>query len=377
MNNHRVSLARVMRSLQAYGDYPSVSIVMPTHRTVPDKLQDHARLKKLISQAKSKLLEMSSAREVEPVVQKLESLLASYDFSASLDGVAVFASKNYGTVVPLPFVVQEQVMVGKGFWVKELLYSLHRSMNYFVLVLSTKLSRLFEGYNESLREIVTPLHDAQGVPLQGFPLDYVGPEQGNHDAIGRGDIDARYADEHLLRYFRLVDDELGKVLTEHSLPIIVCGSDEQISAFRKHTRHTHEILWYEKTDCSNASATQLAHLVWPKVAEHQKQEQEKMVKKFIEAEGASRQAFGIHRLWALASEGRIDTLLVEKGLLIPGKEDPENPSHVMVVDIIKAPDATDLVNALIERVLHIRGNVVFVEKDTLKNFEHLGAILRY
>lgn len=377
MNNHKVNVSNTIRSLQSYTEYPSVSIVMPTHRVVPDKLQDHIRLKKIVSQVREQLLKECPQQEIELVVQRLEKLVAGYDFSSSLDGVAVFVSKSYGTIIPLPFTVQEYMSIGKGFLVKDLLHSLNRSLHYYVLVLSTKLSRLFEAHNDVLREIVTPLHDSQGAPLQGFPLDYVGPSTGNHDAIGQGDLDAKYLDRRRQEYFRLIDNELGKIISEQHLPVIVCGNNEYVSAFAKCTKHARSIIAFEKTDCSSLPVGQIAHVVWPCVMEYQRHQQENFIKKFIEAEGASLQAYGIHRLWELSVEGRIDTLLIEDGLIIAGKEDSENPLHVFVHDTMKVAGSIDLVNELIERVIATQGKVVFVPSDALKSFERLGAILRY
>jgi hypothetical protein len=61
--------------LQAINEYPSVSILAPTHRTSPDNKQDPIRVKNLVTEAKNRLLSEFSAREMEPLFTKLDGLV--------------------------------------------------------------------------------------------------------------------------------------------------------------------------------------------------------------------------------------------------------------------------------------------------------------
>ena len=65
--------------LQAINEYPSVSILAPTHRTSPDNKQDPIRVKNLVTEAKNRLLSEFSAREMEPLFTKLDGLVEDVD----------------------------------------------------------------------------------------------------------------------------------------------------------------------------------------------------------------------------------------------------------------------------------------------------------
>jgi hypothetical protein len=53
-----------LRQLQGVNEYPSLSILLPTHRTAPDNQQDPIRVKNLVAEAKNRLLGEFSQREI-------------------------------------------------------------------------------------------------------------------------------------------------------------------------------------------------------------------------------------------------------------------------------------------------------------------------
>lgn len=376
MNNQVTNLSQVIKELQSHTADQSVSILMPTARTIPDKLQDRIRLKDLVVQARDELLKQFQQRDIDPLLARINRMVDEYDFEIESSGLALFANPSFGIIVRLPFAVKSYVAVDQKFHIAAILRELYRSDHYWVLELNKKVSRLYEGLNNSLVEKITPELDAIGNPVQGFPLDYVRPNDSLHDAIGTGDRDARYLDDHEKRYFNVIDDELGKALHEKPLPVIVCGVDKNAGLFRKITKHTAAIIGYQHGDFQNTHeiAQAVAHIL----AEHRQAEIEKLRNRFIESEGALKQAFGIHRVWLMAEEGRIDYLLVEEGLSIPGIVDSNDPNQIFISDKkVLADGIQDLVDRLIGKVIETRGKVVFVPQDALKDFEHVGAILRY
>src|SRR5262249_14930732 len=76
-----------LRQLQSVNEYPSVSILAPTHRTSPDNKQDPIRVKNLVAETKNRLLGEFSAREMEPLFTKLDALVERIDYERLLDGL--------------------------------------------------------------------------------------------------------------------------------------------------------------------------------------------------------------------------------------------------------------------------------------------------
>jgi len=124
--------------LQSIRGYPAVSILLPTHRRSPDNLQDPIRVKNLVQQATERLLAEFSKRDVEPLLARLEALVARIDYRYTLDGLALFVNRDLAREFYLPFAVKERVIIGETFATRDLVLALNRSPRYWVLVLSEK-----------------------------------------------------------------------------------------------------------------------------------------------------------------------------------------------------------------------------------------------
>lgn len=376
MQRKTEDIASLLELLRANRDLPALSFYMPTHRSMPARQQDETLVKTLVHKAKELLEKELPEAEARSYLSKLEALIADHDFSKSLDGFICFVSGSMSQSFSVPFSVPEFVMVGRGFDIRPFVIGLQRSQHYFVLELTPKISRLYEAFNGSIHEIVTPEKDALGNQVQGFPLDYVPSEPAMHEADKQGDKGARYHDNHLKSYFEMIDRELGKVLHNHpGCPVVVCGAEKNLSLFKEITKHAPLVVGYQHGDFHALGDLQKS--VKPLVDTFYRSKIDALVQKFFDAENQLQQAVGIHRVWLMAYDGRIDYLLIENDLVIPGKVAADNPARVVLHTSMNELDVTDLINLLVERVLMTKGKVVFVEKGALKNPEGIGAILRY
>lgn len=376
MQTKTVEIASLVELLRANRDFPTLSLYMPTHRAMPGRQQDETLVKTLVARAKELLLKELPEEEAQKYIDKLEALIAEHDFSKSLDGLVCFVSGSLSQRFVVPFTVPELVIVGRGFEIRPLVAGMQRSLHYFILELTPKISRLYEVFNGSFHEIVTPEKDALGNPVQGFPLDYVPSEPAMHEADKEGDKGGRYVNNHLKAYFEMIDRELGKVLQQHpGSPVVVCGVEKNLGLYKEITKHTPVIIGYQHGDFH--AVHDLVQAVKPLVETFYRNKIDVLIQKFFDAENKLQQAVGIHRVWLMAYDGRIDYLLVENNLTLPGKVAPDNPARVVLYKDMNSNDVVDLINVLIERVLTTKGKVVFVEKGTLKNPEGVGAILRY
>ena len=200
MNRYDISL------LQSYTGYPAISILCSTHRSVPEKLQDHIALKNLIKETKERLLVEFPQRQVQEYFDKLDTIAHEIDFTKTLDTIAIFVSDTISRVFIIPGTVIPGVFIDHTFYTKPLIRLLQRSLRYFVLSLSDKPSRLFVGFGNELVEIIEPETNDLGVVQDGFPFEDLGPNHGEPDlAVGTGDLDSAYLDNHKKTYFRRQD----------------------------------------------------------------------------------------------------------------------------------------------------------------------------
>jgi hypothetical protein len=151
--------------LQQIKAYPALTITLPTHRTPPDNRQDPIRVKNLVEQAANRLLEEFNKREIEPLLMRLERLVEEIDYPFTLDGLAVFVSRDFARAVQLPFTLKECVNVGETFLTRDLVFAMNRTPRYWVLALSEQPTRLYEATRNDLIEI----------QAGGFPITHEGP----------------------------------------------------------------------------------------------------------------------------------------------------------------------------------------------------------
>ena len=125
-----------LKSLQSHRNYPSVSILAPTHRTAPSNRQDPIKVRNLVRKAIDRLHGEFNKREVAAVVKNLQQLVRDVDWGHALDGLALLASKERSAAVRLPFRVKPRAVIDETFATRDLVYSFNRAPPYRVLVLS-------------------------------------------------------------------------------------------------------------------------------------------------------------------------------------------------------------------------------------------------
>jgi hypothetical protein len=361
MNRSNVRLLRSIRG------YPAVSILLPTHRTSPDNLQDPIRVKNLVQQAAERLLAEFSKREVESLLARLEALAARIDYRNTLDGLALFVNRDLAREFCLPFAVKERVIIGETFATRDLVFALNRSPRYWVLVLSEKLTRLYEGLRDDLIEL------AEG----GFPMTYEGPGATEPLPGGFGIRKSAYRDERQRQFFRQVDDAFGQMAAADPLPVVLAGIDRYLAFFNEVSVNKDQIVATLTGSHDKTSPAELVQLVWPLIREYLARQRRQVLQELDEAVGVQRCVSGIGEVWRAAQGGRGATLLVEQDYHCPARLDASG-LHLTPADDPTAPGVIDdAVDDLIATVLDKGGHVVFVNKDALRAYQSIALITRY
>jgi hypothetical protein len=242
-----------LRQLQAVNEYPSISILLPTHRTSPDNKQDPIRVKNLVTETKNRLLGEFSAREMEPLFTKLDALVEGIDYEHLLDGLALYVNKDLAQSFTLPFSVTERVVVDPTFATRDLVFTLNRTPRYYILALSEKDTRLFEGFGAAVEEV-------RG---GGFPMRHEGAGGATRLPGGQGVNTSAQRDEAHRDFFRAVDEKFGAFQGEEKLPLVVAGVDRYLAFYREVSRRTDDIAGTIEGNYDQATEHEVAQLVWP------------------------------------------------------------------------------------------------------------------
>jgi hypothetical protein len=355
-----------VRLLQQITGYPCVTITLPTHRTVPENRQDPVRLKNLVNEATGRLLKEFNKREIEALLKRLENLASAVDLRNTLDGLALFVNQDFGRAFRLPFSLKERTVIGETFYARDLVNALNHSTRYWVLVLSEKPTRLYEGFNHELTE----------VEANGFPMIHEGPGGEAPLPGGFGIKKSAYRDEKHLQFFRKVDEALKPFLANDPLPMIVIGVDRFHAFFNEVSAHANAVIGTVAGSHDKTSPYELGELVQPLVDQHRDEKRQEALEQLERAVSERKFVSAAGEIWRMSHEGRGDLLLVEEDFHYPGRLD-ENGVLIHAEDP-NAPDAMeDAVDDIIETILNKQGRVVFVENGKLEEHGRMAMVLRF
>ncbi len=356
-----------LQDLQEIREYPSLSIIAPTHRTSPDNLQDPIRVKNMVTETTKKLLEEFPGRDVKSLLERLDTLVEEIDWPHTLDGVALFVNKDYAARFDLPFPVKGHFLIDEGFATRDLVFAMNRNPRYWVLVLSTHTTRLFKATRDHLEE----------VQAGGFPLEHPGADGSTAMPGGHGVQQPNYRDEYDRQFFHKIDAGLTHVLAANPLPVVVTGVTrnlalwDELSSNKSHLAGTHDGSY------EGATHHELGLLVWPVMQEFMAKHRTEVLQQLDAAIGAQKYAGGIDEVWQLAQEGRGELLVVEEDFHYMGQPNTEG---LLMPAATEAPDpnfAGDAVDVLIETVLANHGRVEFVDNGKLEANGRIALILRW
>ncbi len=343
---------------------PAVSLLFGTDRRRPGNGEDVLRLRGLVGEARRRLHDAYGLDDASPLVARLQHVSEHVDWMHPEDGVAIFVTADEQFVFPLPFAVDDHVVVEETFATRTLLRAVQRADRYRVLVLSGHRSRLFEGFDAKLHEV------SEG----SFPVEVEAPleEDTPHRDLPPHER-RRDADHHFV--FRAVDRALHERSAADPLPVIVVAVERDLAFFDEVTTHGATIVDRITGDHSRDDALDIARLVAPVAQAHFDRRRTDAVGEVERAVGAKRAALGVHDAWAPALGGRGRLLVVEDDYVFPG--------HVVGDELVagagpsRAGRLDDAVDELIEAVMTHGGDAVLVGPGGLGEYGPVALVLRY
>ena len=354
-----------------------VSIIIPTHRTSPDRRIDKPEVENAIGRAKQLLQFRHPEKDIKPLLQSLDDQLKKIDFMHNAEGLGIYVSSEIKLLLHFSFPVKEKIMVDDNFEIRDLLYKINYDQPYYVLMLTEKVAKLFEGSWNDLFEI-----KGDHWPLK-YEDDYAYSKPARSSSFaGHSHVKIFEKDktelEHirLKNFFREVDKKLSDYLINNT-PLIILAPERESSLFEKVSRHRKNIIQKIQGSYGHNNLKSISDIVWPAMYEHLQAERKQLINEFKEMIGEHRGVSGIQDVWEAARERKAFKLLVEKDYRCPGfvtENDyklylrPPKASHKTL------PDAVD---ELVETVLQKNGKVYFTDNDWLKDYGRIALITRY
>jgi hypothetical protein len=353
-----------LKSLQAHRDYPSVSILVPTHRTAPANKQDRIKVKNLVRHAIDRLHGEFKKREVADVVGNLQTLVRKQKWADTLDGLALFASQNQSAAISLPFRVKARTTIDERFATRDLVYSFNRAPPYRVLVLSHN-ARLFDAWTTVLDEHTS----------SPFPMTHLGPGGRARLPGGKGINRSAVRDDAQRQFYRSVDNAVDALQKSNPLPLVVVGVERNLAFYQEVTRQAGSIVGMLAGNHDRTSPSALGKLVWPVFDSVATNRRTEALVRLDQAVSANRNASGIDQVWRAAVGGKCQILLVEKQFKYPADVSPQG-DRLVSYSGRGQESFDDAVDEVIERVMGNGGEVFFYPPGDLDVHQRIAAVLR-
>ncbi len=376
-----------IRQITEHRSTLSVSLFMPTHRTGPEIQKDPTRFKNLVREARDHLT-ARGVREGDAVqlLKPAQSLgQDSMFWQHQSDGLVIFLSPETFRYFRTPLRFTPLVTVSERFHVKPLLPLLTGDGRFFVLALSQKYVRLFQGtrFNvnpvEDMQDIPTSIEEALGTPQPEDQLQFrtgTTGARGGHSAIFHGQT---YGDEDLkkdlLRYFSVIDRGLTRMLGDDRAPLVLAGVEYLLPIYAEANSYPHLLGEGITGNPDRMRPEELHKEAWEIVRPHFLRAEETTADRYREVLGTGLASGNIREVLPAAAHGRVDSLFVALGVHVWGAYDEAE----MSVDLHQqsGTDNEDLLDLAAVFTLNNGGEVYALPRERVPGGEDIAAIFRY
>lgn len=218
------------------------------------------------------------------------------------------------------------------------------STHYYVLSLGERTNRLYEAFRDTLIDIENTW----------FPLE-----------SSRSPSQPELNDEQLRTLMQRVDHHFAHYYGQEPLGVVIAGTRRNQVMFSSLTQYEGMIIGQTTGEHSSTSMSDLANIVWPVVKRVMAGAGQKVERELENAAREHNLAVGIEAIVQSVDSGVGATLMVEEGYRVTP------PASLSLED-----DTDNVVDVVIDKVLALGGNVVFVEDRILNKFQSIALILR-
>lgn len=346
---------------------PALSIILPIEPHISLKTEMAHTLKIATDKAERELHQYYPEEQCQLIMEKLRHLMANLAIPPKKKGMAIYISPIFEKVLFLDSLVEEKVIVDESFEIRDLLYNAKQNIKFILLILSGLESKVFLGDPTTL----TP--QPSNIPESIYAYVTDSPER-----VSNFSDMTEHKQIVIDKFLHHIDEELGNLLNEHHLPVLILGTDGILGQFKKLSKHNASVMDYVEGNYESATVPELTDLVYPYLDTQKVRAQKELLERLDEAAGQHRLTTGIRQVWQDAHNGKGKLLIVEKNYRFAAQHGPE-PG---IIEAAKEPYnhfsyIRDAVDDVMEKVLAGGGDVEFTEEGVLNSFDHIALIKYY
>jgi hypothetical protein len=371
---------------------PCVSMYMPMQKAGPEIRQNPIRFKNLVKEAEERLDAMGIRHTEALDFLKPVHELDTPEFWEHQDyGLAIFISPEVFRYYRLPYEFQELVVVDGQFHLKPLLHLVNNDGRFYLLALSQKDVRFFEGTRYSIREV-----EVENLPKSmDEALNYDETAQEGQFRIatsrggtsnsmvqpgafhGQGSPDRDKRQEDILQFCHAIDGALHEKLRNQKAPLVLAGVEYMPPIYQEANTYSHLVEESITGSPETMTPEELHDKAWQFVEPLFHQAEQQAMERYQELAGADtgKTSNDIKEIIPAAYFQRVDSLFVPVDQQMWGNFDPDT----MTVDLHPEPepDDEDLLDFAAVHTLLNGGTVYAVELEKMPDKTLAAAIFRY
>lgn len=371
----------------------SISIYMPIQTAGPEVRQNSIRFKNLIRKAEAHLIDagLDHNEAMELLAQAHQIDQPNFWEKIGDPGIAIFVSQDIFRYYTLPVKFNELVVVTDRFHIKPLLPIFNGDGRFYLLTLSQKDIKFFEGTRYSLKPVEVEnmpksLDEALGYDQTAKEGQFriATPKGGTSNPFsqpgtfhGQGSPDRDEQQKDILQFFYLIDEALHEKLRDQQAPLVIAGVEYLLPLYRQANTYQHLIEQSINGNTKIESTQELHEQAWPLVEAQFQKSQQEVLEQFIELfnSNTGKASNDIKQIIPAAYYQRVDSLLVTVGQQQWGLFD--RISETVYLHQEEETGDEDLLDFAAAHTLLNGGRVYAVTLEHVPYSSPIAAIFRY
>jgi len=366
---------------------PCITICIPTHSSgveVNEK-QDAILFKTKLQEARALMAEKGfDTALIDRVLQPGTDMLKNEGFWRSqLQGLAMFMADGFHKIIKLPKKVKETLIVNSCFFLAPVLEIMADRSLFYLLVLSRKNAKLYEGDQYQMREIEVEglpngmedvIHYEEKSGQQLFRKGGTSPSgEASYHGHGPGIADDT---EYVNKYLKEVDHTLWtEILGRQQAPLLLSGGDYIVASYKQVSRY--KFIWEDALvgNFEYDDKNTLYKKAKEKLEPYFKENADKALKNYYNNSTTELTSSIAEDVIPASFYAQISDLFVEKDQHIWGKFNEKD--NTLVIHDEEQDGDECLINKAIIKTIMNGGDVHVLEKEKMPADSKIAAFLRF
>ncbi|MDQ6902665.1 MAG: hypothetical protein M3139_06595 [Bacteroidota bacterium] len=341
---------------------PFVSLVMPFTPVITLKKDLEYLLKSAVGKVEATLTANYPGEKAMPVILKLKNLVRNLNYNTHKKSIAIFVSPLVEKVYYLDVFMEEKIVVDEIFKIRDLVHCKKKGIEYLVLLLGNKTSKMYLGNNSKLVLIKSNTCNND--------------EAYQKELLEKVDINNEIKAEPVSNKFLVqMDQGLSLVLDSYPLPLFTMGSQEVLARFKSITKNEKNIVQFIHGDYEDVAPKEIGRVLDHFISHWEKVKLQHLLKQVEKAKIQNKLAAGTQEVLKAAMQNKGKLLVLEnnfKDSIVKSETyksffKPDfNSNNLFYIK--------DEVDQILEQVFESGGDVEFVEEGALKNFSGIVLI---